>query len=131
MVEVTCAVICRNGHVLSVKRGMEKPRRGKWEFPGGKVHAGEEEADSLRREIMEELGVEIVIGERLIPVEHRYPDIQIRLIPFMVEIERGDIRLVDHIAMAWLPLDKLHELDWSEADLEVLSQLTKGKVCGG
>ncbi|MCC5937065.1 MAG: (deoxy)nucleoside triphosphate pyrophosphohydrolase [Lunatimonas sp.] len=128
MIEVTCAVICQGGLVLSVRRSMHKPRPGKWEFPGGKVKAGESEADSLKREILEELNVDIVIGVKLIPVDHCYPDIQIRLIPFLAEIKSGNIRLVDHSEMVWLPLEKLHELDWSEADLGVLSQVKATSV---
>ncbi|WP_209329033.1 (deoxy)nucleoside triphosphate pyrophosphohydrolase [Lunatimonas salinarum] len=128
MIEVTCAVICLNGRILSVKRAMGKPRPGKWEFPGGKIKKGETEIDSLKREILEELGVEIVIGARLNPVEHSYPDIRIRLIPFLATVTNPAVRLVDHSELVWLPFEMLYELDWSEADLGVLDQLNAAKV---
>lgn len=92
----------------------------KWEFPGGKIDPGESAEHCLRREILEELGIEIVVGGRLPAITHAYPSFTITLHPFVAAIERGEIVLHEHAAMAWLPPDKLPTLNWAEADLPVI-----------
>lgn len=92
----------------------------KWEFPGGKIDHGESLQDCLRREILEELAVQVVVGKSLAALTHNYPTFTVTLYPFICAIESGKIILHEHAAIAWLPPDELHMLDWAEADLPVI-----------
>ncbi|WP_035805015.1 (deoxy)nucleoside triphosphate pyrophosphohydrolase [Lunatimonas lonarensis] len=123
MIDVVCAVIIRSGRVLCAKRGVTKARANQWEFPGGKIDQGEKEEEALIREIFEELGVRIRIGTRLESLEHEYPDIAIRLIPFIASLESEDIVLAEHSDVYWAGFAELAALNFSEADRKVVAML--------
>jgi len=93
----------------------------KWEFPGGKIHAGETPEECLRRELTEELGITARIGQALPPTTHQYPDFTITLYPFFCAIESGDLIPHEHAELAWLKPDELLFLDWAEADRPVVN----------
>jgi 8-oxo-dGTP diphosphatase len=97
----------------------------KWEFPGGKIHDGEPPEDCLKRELHEELGVDVTISRVLTPTTHQYPTFIITLYPFVCKISSGEVKLHEHKASTWLPPEKLHELDWAEADIPVINQYRK------
>jgi mutator protein MutT len=92
----------------------------KWEFPGGKIDDGERPEDCLKRELHEELGVEVTIGRTLAPTTHQYPTFTITLYPFICRITAGEMKLHEHKTSTWLPPEKLNDLDWAEADKPVL-----------
>lgn len=120
LVRVPCAIIERSGKVLAAQRSAGGSLAMKWEFPGGKLEADETEEEGLVREIREELCVEIRIGERL-PFTDR-DDIwrTIRLVPFVCELTSEEIILTEHEQVLWLAPSDLPELDWAEADRDVL-----------
>jgi len=119
-IHVTCAIIERDGLVLAARRSAMMSMPHKWELPGGKIDPGESPEQCLRREILEELGIRIVIGGSLPAVTHDYPTFRITLHPFVAAVETGEIVLHEHAAMAWLPPARLHTLDWAEADVPVI-----------
>ncbi|MFB9291916.1 (deoxy)nucleoside triphosphate pyrophosphohydrolase [Persicitalea jodogahamensis] len=125
LVRVPCAIIERNGRVLAAQRSAGGSLPMKWEFPGGKLEADETEEEGLIREIREELCVEIRIGEKL-PVTDR-DDIwrTIRLVPFVCELTSEEIILTEHEQILWLSPGELPELDWAEADRDVLANYFK------
>jgi 8-oxo-dGTP diphosphatase len=101
-----------------------------WEFPGGKIDQGESPEECLRRELMEELGVRVRVGRPLPLSTHRYPSFTITLYPFVCSIEAGEITLHEHAAVVWLPPERLHELEWAEADLPVVEAYQRGdRIC--
>jgi 8-oxo-dGTP diphosphatase len=120
MIRVTCAVI-RNeeNDVLIVQRGEATDHPYKWEFPGGKVGAGESEDDCIIREIREELSMGIIICGRLPEVEYDYGHKQIILIPFICDTLDELPVLSEHIAYKWIKVNKLLSADFSEADVFV------------
>lgn len=121
MIRVTCALLLQDGLVLAAQRSAAMNHPLKWEFPGGKIDEGEEELACIHREILEELEVEIeVIGKG--PAV-RYPQVnpRIELIPFVATIIRGKLHAVEHAALKWCSLQELEELDWAEADLDILA----------
>lgn len=122
-IRVTCAVICRNGLVLAARRGAGMKMAGKWEFPGGKVEAGESEEETICREILEELGMTIRVTGRLTTVRHNYGSFQIELIPFIAEVTGGEPVPHEHDEVRWLQPEALTALDWAEADVPVMRQL--------
>lgn len=117
---VACAIIERDGLVLAAQRSSTMSLPDKWEFPGGKIDLGESPEECLQRELVEEMGIHVHAGESLPPSTHLYPTFAITLHPFVCAIESGEIVLHEHAALIWLPPDKLHTLDWAEADLPVI-----------
>jgi 8-oxo-dGTP diphosphatase len=117
MIDVTCALI-RNedDEILIVQRGEKSDHPMKWEFPGGKIDAGETAEECIIREIREELSIGIVICGRLSSVEYDYGRKQIRLIPFICDTLDEMPLLSEHIAFRWVTMDKLLLPDYSEAD---------------
>lgn len=117
---VTCAIIEKDGKVLSTQRSEAMSLPLKWEFPGGKIKDGEHPEECLKRELYEELGIAIAINRALDTRTHQYPTFIITLYPFVCNITAGEIKLHEHKAFTWLPPDKLNELDWAEADIPVI-----------
>ena len=124
-VHVAAAVIVRDERVLCVQRGENKLAyiSKKWEFPGGKVEAGEALEDTIRREILEELNLQIVVREFLIQVNHEYPDFKLKMDTFICEIESWEPILTEHIDFKWLLKDEMAALDWAAADVPIVEKL--------
>lgn len=120
-IQVTCAIIERDGLVLAAQRSAAMSMPHKWEFPGGKIDPGESPEECLRRELVEEMGVHVRVGASLPVSTHDYPTFTITLHPFICKIEAGEIALHEHAAVTWLPANVLHTLDWAEADVPVIA----------
>jgi 8-oxo-dGTP diphosphatase len=121
MINVSCAIIVNdNGEVLVTQRSSSMKLPLKWEFPGGKVEHNETSEECLIREIKEELNLDINIKSSLEPVEHHYQEFSIRLIPFICKIKSGEIKLTEHDDYLWLERNELLDLDWAEADIDVV-----------
>ncbi len=120
MIDVSCAIIRNESmEVLVVQRGAACDHPYRWEFPGGKVDAGETAEDSVIREVAEELDLEIVVTGMLEPVEHDYGHKQIRLIPFICDTLDEKPVLHEHIAYRWINVANLAGVDFPEADVFV------------
>lgn len=119
-IHVTCAIIERAGRVLATQRSAAMSMPHKWEFPGGKIDPGETPEECLRRELLEEIGIQARIGRSLPASTHQYPTFTITLHPFICTIEEGEIVLHEHEALLWLEPGELLCLDWAEADIPVL-----------
>ncbi len=125
LIEVSCALIMDGDRVLVTQRSELMPHPLKWEFPGGKLKAGETPEGCIVREIREELDVEISVIQLLPSVKHEYSDSAIKLIPFVCTIRKGEIHLSQHRTYRWVHDSELDEIDWLEADVEVLALLRK------
>ncbi len=121
MIDVTCALIVRKEEVLLTQRGPAMDLPYLWEFPGGKVHPGETEEESIMREIREELHLEVEPLHRLPAVTHDYGSKVIRLIPFVCRVAAGEIQLQEHHAYRWLRPEELPPLPWCPADLPIIA----------
>lgn len=124
-IEVVAAIIFQNDKVLSVQKA-EHEREYislKWEFPGGKVEVGESREEALVREIREELSVDIKVSEFLMTVEYAYPDFHLTMHVFECVLDQGEISLNEHVALKWLSVDELDQLDWAAADIPVVKSL--------
>jgi 8-oxo-dGTP diphosphatase len=119
---VTCALIEEDSRILLAQRASDKAQGGKWEFPGGKIDGGESPEACLRREIREELGCEIAVGDALTPVEHVYAWGRITLIPFRCRIQKGRPQALEHAAITWTVAARLPEFDLAEADRPVVQE---------
>lgn len=125
LTEVTCAIIVDGDTVLATQRSYFMPHPYKWEFPGGKLLTGETPEACIIREIREELGVEISVIQLLPSVRHVDSKHAIKLIPFVCAIRKGEISLTEHRLYRWVHRSRLDELDWLEADVEVLKLIKK------
>jgi 8-oxo-dGTP diphosphatase len=124
MINVVCAVIQdESNRVLVCQRPEGKALAGKWEFPGGKIEPEERPEDALRREILEELGCDIEVGEAMAEVEYHYAGFSIRLMPYRGKIISGMPTAVEHAELRWLALDECVSLDWAEADVPIWKSL--------
>lgn len=119
-IHVACAIIERHGSVLATQRSEAMSMPLKWEFPGGKIHERETPEACIKRELKEELAVEIRVGRSLAPVTHRYPSCVVTLYPFVCTIAAGDVKLLEHKDLRWLAPGRLGELDWAEADIPIM-----------
>jgi len=119
---VACAIIEQGGKVLAAQRSATMTLPLKWEFPGGKIEAGESPEKCLIRELHEELGITVLVGAALSPATHRYTDFTVTLHPFTCRQAGGIITPHEHHALKWMEPERLSELDWAAADLPVISE---------
>ena len=121
LVEVVGGALVRDGRVLASRR-TEPPRlAGLWEFPGGKVEPGEDDATALVRELREELQVEVVVGARL--GEDLAIGATAVLRVYVCALVSGEPALVDHDEHRWLGADELLDVPWIPVDLPLVEQL--------
>jgi 8-oxo-dGTP diphosphatase len=125
---VTAALIRDEDKILIAQRGRSKRFGWKWEFPGGKVRADETPEDCLRREIKEELNLEIQVEKHFCTTHHQYPDFYIELIAFWCSIVGGKMKLVDHEQVLWVTVSEMNQYTFVEADLNVISALEKVRL---
>ncbi|MBF0194026.1 MAG: DUF454 family protein [Magnetococcales bacterium] len=127
---VVAAIIINKNKVLCVKRAYSKYKyiSNKFEFPGGKVEESETETEALKRELQEELSLNIKVGEKFLTVDHEYPDFSIKLITYLCECESRDIVLHEHVDFKWLDNTNLKQLDWAAADIPIIEKLIDYKL---
>jgi 8-oxo-dGTP diphosphatase len=116
-IEVVGAVTIRDGLVLCVQRGADGSLPGMWEFPGGKIEAGETPQQALEREILEELRCRVTVGDKVTTTRHEYDFAIISLTTFYCDLVGGSPQLIEHADLAWRRPDTLHDLEWAPADV--------------
>jgi A/G-specific adenine glycosylase len=124
--DVTAAVLRRPGHpeqFLIAQRPPEGMLGGLWEFPGGKQHAGETLADCLRREMQEELGVDVVVGEAVTSVRHAYTHFRITLHAFECRLQAGEPQSIGVADWRWATLDDLPTYAFAVTDQKIIAAL--------
>jgi len=121
VIRVTCALIVQDGRVLAAQRSASMSHSLKWEFPGGKIEEGEDTRICIEREILEELEVVIEVLDEGPAVIYPANNPRIELTPFVAKITSGKLHAVEHADLKWCNTSELEELDWAEADLEILA----------
>ena len=119
MTEVVAALIWDGDKFLICQRPKHKARGLLWEYVGGKVEAGETKQEALIRECKEELDVTITVDDIFMDVVHEYPDITVHLTLFHAQIVSGDIRLLEHNAVAWITPAEIANYAFCPADKEI------------
>ena len=115
--------------ILICQRRPDQPMSLKWEFPGGKIEAGETPQAALARELNEELGIHASIGRHVAGLRHRYRNgASIDLQFFLVREFEGELENRIFNAMRWSPLTALPEYDFLTADLNLVRELASGKL---
>lgn len=122
MIKVVCAILVRQKEIFIAQLNKNSDRPLLWEFPGGKIEKEETEEEALKREIKEELNVEIEIIQKLISAKHAYPAKTIELIPFLCKIITGNLVLAEHADYKWISLNDLSYAAFSAADKKLIQQ---------
>lgn len=128
MINVTCAIIFFSDKILVTQRSEKMKLPLKWEFPGGKLEKDESEIECIKREIKEEINIDIDILERLSNSIYDYGTFKINLIPFTANYISGDIILSEHKDYKLIDKSELTDLDWAEADLPIVNELLKLEI---
>ena len=121
-INVVAAVIMKEGRVFATQRGYGEFKDG-WEFPGGKVEAGESPEEALRREIREELEVEVNVGDLIDTIEYDYPAFHLSMKCYACTIAGGSPHLLEHEAARWLTADQLDSVAWLPADITLIPKI--------
>lgn len=128
IVKVVAAVICdsfkNTSKIFATARGYGE-FKGQWEFPGGKVEAGETPQQALKREIQEELDVKIEVGKLIDTIEYDYPTFHLSMDCFWCVVVDGEIVLKEAEAARWLNKDELYNVDWLPADEELIKKIER------
>ena len=125
MLRVTAAILTRNGKILIAQKGPNDKRANKWEFPGGKIDPGETPQQGLRRELLEELGLETNIGTLFSDTLYTHEQGQIRQFTYWVDVVNLPINvaLSEHQAIAWVTPDEIVNFEFAGADMAVAEKL--------
>lgn len=119
---VVCSVIRKDDRIFATQRGYGEFKDG-WEFPGGKIEAGETPKQALKREIKEELDTEIDVGELIDRIEYDYPDFHLSMQCFWAEVKSGKLTLLEAEDARWLTAESIDTVDWLPADRELVKKI--------
>ncbi|HWR09980.1 8-oxo-dGTP diphosphatase MutT [Sporomusa sp.] len=123
MIEVTAALIRRGNRILIARRPANDHLAGLWEFPGGKIEPGEAPEECLRREILEELSIEIKVGRYFTESTYKYPQKSVHLLAFWAELTGGEVQALFHDEVKWVTFAELSNLNFAPADIPIVERL--------
>ena len=125
-IEVVAAIINHKNKILCVQRKINKYDyiSKKYEFPGGKIEFNETHIQAIKREIMEELNMDVLVNDHFMTIDHNYPDFNLIMHTYNCSCESVKLTLNEHINYKWLYINEINSLDWVEADIKIINKLT-------
>jgi mutator protein MutT len=123
MVSVTAAILVHRGRILIARRPPGDRLAGYWEFPGGKLEAGEMPRACLKRELYEEFGIQARIGRFFDHTDYHYDHLAVRLLVFRAEIESGELQPAAHDAIRWVTPAQMGRYRFAPADRPIVAHL--------
>ena len=130
MIDVTAAVIARDGRVLLCRRPQGKHHAGLWEFPGGKTEPGETLEACVARECREELGADVRVLGAFMDVTHAYPDLTVHLTLYESRIASGEVHRLEHSDIRWITPEEIDEYDFCPADQAFCAEIKRRRSAG-
>ena len=126
VVAAVIKVVNKQGNpvIYATQRGYGEFKDG-WEFPGGKIEAGETPQEALKREIREELDTEISVGPSIDTIEYDYPTFHLSMDCFWAEVVSGNLILKEHEAAKWLTREELNSVEWLPADVALIDKIAE------
>jgi 8-oxo-dGTP diphosphatase len=125
---VVGAILLRDRKILATQRGYGD-YAGWWEFPGGKVEAGEEPETALKREIKEELDAEIIIDRYFETTEYDYGNFYLSMRCYLCTLASGEeVSLLEHLSAKWVGRDEVYALKWLAADIPIIKSLQQQDI---
>jgi 8-oxo-dGTP diphosphatase len=123
IIKVVCGIIWDQDKIFIARRKPEKSMGGCWEFPGGKIEANENPEQALERELKEELGMIVKVGEYFCSNLHHYENFSIELIAYQARFIYSTYILTDHDAYEWKVPKELIEYKWADADVPIFEKI--------
>ncbi len=121
IIRVVAGAILENGRLLAALRGPGMSQAGLWELPGGKVEPDEDDRTALARELSEELGIAVDVGDFIASHDHAYPGKTVRLVAYACQIIRGIPTATEHADLRWVDAVGIDGLTWAPADIPLLA----------
>jgi mutator protein MutT len=123
VIDVAAALVFRDGRLLITQRHAEAHLGGLWEFPGGKREPKETFEECLARELREELGIQVSVGQLFEAITHSYPEKTVHLRFFVCRLESGEPEPLGCAAFKWVNADELKKFPFPDADARLLEKL--------
>lgn len=123
-IRVVAAVIKNENKIFATARGYGE-FKGQWEFPGGKIEAGETPQEALVREIKEELETTIQVGDLIDIIEHDYPTFHLSMDCYWCDVVEGELKLLEAESARWLSKEELYDVKWLPADILLIEKIMK------
>ncbi|KKM10185.1 NUDIX hydrolase [Clostridiales bacterium PH28_bin88] len=128
MMIVTAGIIEREGKILIAQRPANAHRALEWEFPGGKLEPGEQPEECLKRELREELGLNVEVEDIYKVVLHRYEDREVLLLCYRCQYAGGEPEAKEGQDFRWVTVEQMGAYDFSAADIPVLEKLHRERT---
>lgn len=123
-IRVVAAVIKNENKIFTTARGYGE-FKGQWEFPGGKIEAGETPQEALVREIKEELETTIQVGDLIDTIEYDYPTFHLSMDCYWCDVVEGELKLLEAESARWLSKEELYDVKWLPADILLIEKIMK------
>ena len=123
-IRVVAAVIKHENKIFATARGYGE-FKGQWEFPGGKIEAGETPQEALVREIKEELETTIQVGDLIDTIEYDYPTFHLSMDCYWCDVVEGELKLLEAESARWLSKEELYDVKWLPADILLIEKIKK------
>lgn len=123
-IRVVAAVIKNENKIFATARGYGE-FKGQWEFPGGKIEAGETPQEALVREIKEELETTIQVGDLIDTIEYDYSTFHLSMDCYWCDVVEGELKLLEAESARWLSKEELYDVKWLPADILLIEKIMK------
>jgi 8-oxo-dGTP diphosphatase len=127
-IKVTAAILINDDKLLIAQRKSNDKLPDKWEFPGGKVENDETAEECLKREMKEEFGIDVSVGEFIGESVYHYDHISIRLLAYRTFWNTGEIKIKAHQSIEWVTINQIGQFDFAPADIPFVEKLRRGEI---